>query len=633
MENLNKILEVLEKNETREKYKIPYSWNYVGAEFEKADDSGEIFVSSRDYFKKSVEFILSYKKQKKDEVNSFYSLFVRCFSAWNHGSVLEGGTFLKTIALLPLVKEMGFNGIYFLPVFELSEENRKGGLTSPYAIKNIMKFDKNLHDSHLNGMTLEEEFSALCQACHKLQMKVVLDFAFRTAARDSDLCCENPDWFYWVKNHKMLTFSAPTCDELGHTVVNEKNVKTLYKSESMDAFSESFSFPPDKEAIKNWCTSENSFFDVCRENLGISVMPGFADTINDPQPPWSDVTFLKYYFDNTENVKKKFGEDFPPMIAQDGIKSSVFGGERPNLELWEYVRGVIPHYIDKYSIDGARIDMAHALPRDLINKIVSDIKDRDKKFLLWSEEFSSDYSENLKNDGYDFYTGGIWDLWDEKSFSGMNFNRRLSENISGSIPVISCTETADTPRSMHTMGLLKCMAATVVTALLPNTVYFVNNAQEFSEKQPMNLGLNNTEKGKYVLPKNHPLYGKLAFFDEFYFDWKNRKHMYEAIKSAMLLRKRYEEVLTSVKNYDLKQLRASSQITTVCGWNGKRGYLLLFNRGNEEIKVYAKKCVPNAASLGECIYGCENKDVLYPNSVIVYDLENKNTTNRQKCLD
>ncbi len=625
MDNLNRILEILDKNEDKVigKYKIPYCWNYMGVEFEKADVQGEILVNSGEFFKKAIENILLSKKTKNDDTMSFYSLMVRCFSAWDHGKGYESGTFLKTIALLPLIKEMGFNGIYFLPVFELSRKNKKGELSSPYAIRNIMSFDKDLHDSHLDGMTLEEEFSALCEACHKLQMKVVLDFAFRTASRDSVLSETHPEWFYWVKNHSLLTFKAPDCNELGHTVVTTKNVKQLYKSESMKPFGESFTFSPDMKTVNQLIEDGEDFHSKCVSHLGISVMPGFADTINDPQPAWSDVTFLKYYFDNTENVKKKFGENHPPMIAQDGIKCSVFKGEKPNTELWNYVRNVIPHYIEKYSIDGARIDMAHALPEKLIEMIISDIKKKNKNFLLWSEEFNNSFSSELKTAGYNFYTGGIWDLWSEERYTGMNFNKRLCECITGEIPSISCTENADTPRSMYTMGLLKCMAATVVTALLPNTVYFINNAQEFAEKQPMNLGLNNTEEGRFVLPKKHPLYGKLAFFDKYYFDWKNRKHMYEAIKQALFLRKKYSDVLCDIGNYDMKQLKASSEITVICGWNGKKGYLLLFNRGTEEIKMYAKKCVPQEARLGQCIYGCENKDVLYPNSVIVYDLEKK----------
>ncbi len=344
MENLNKMLEILsEDEEAGLKYKIPYSWNYVGVEFEKSDIQGEILVNSHEYFKKAIENILIRKKTRQSESLSFYSLFVRSFSAWDHGKGKEGGTFLKTIALLPLIKEMGFNGIYFLPVFEMSKVNRKGELSSPYAIKNIMKIDNCYHDAHLKDMTPEEEFGALCEACHKLQMKVVLDFAFRTASRDSDLCLTHPEWFYWVKNHSLLDFRAPKCDELGHVAVSEKNVRQLYKSDSMKLFGESFAYPPDKNAINLFTDSGKDFFSGCSESLGISVMPGFADTINDPQPPWSDVTFLKYYFDNTENVKKKFGEDHPPMIAQDGIKCSVFKGEKPNTELWNYVRNVIPH--------------------------------------------------------------------------------------------------------------------------------------------------------------------------------------------------------------------------------------------------------------------------------------------------
>lgn len=623
MENLNKALEIIAKNETIEKYRIPYCWNYYNTEFEKADIQGEILVNSKDYFTKALEYILSCKKTKQEDCLSFYSLFVRCFSAWDHGKGLENGTFLKTIALLPLIKEMGFNGIYFLPVFKLSKVNKKGELSSPYAIKNIMKIDTSYCDKHLDGMTAEEQFSALCEACHKLQMKVVLDFAFRTASRDSELIETHPDWFYWINNHSLLEFSAPDCDELGHTVVTLKNVKQLYKSQNMIKFGESFSFPPDIKAI-NLIKNENKpLHEQCFEKLGISVMPGFADTINDPQPPWSDVTFLKYYFDNTENVKSKFGENAPPMIAQDGIKCSLFQGEKPNTELFDYVRRVIPYYIDTYKIDGARIDMAHALPQELTTDIIKDIKNKDKKFLLWSEEFNNMYSNELKNAGYDFYTGGIWDLWNDKVYGDINFNKRLYECISGEIPSISCTEMADTPRSVYNLGLLRSMAAVVVTALLPNTVYFINNAQEFAEKQPMNLGLRNTEKGRFVLPRNHPFYGKLAFFDPYQFDWKNRKHLYNAIKNSLYMRKKYSEVLSKLENYDLKQLKSSSDITAICGWNGKKGYLLLFNRGTEEIKMYAKKCVPSDARLGECIYGCENKDVLYPNSVIVYDLESK----------
>lgn len=624
MKNLNKMLEVLSKNEeTGLEYKMPYSWNYVGVEFEKADTQGEILVNSREYFSKAIENILARKKTKQSSNLSFYSLFVRSFSAWDHGKGVENGTFLKTIALLPLIKEMGFNGIYFLPVFEMSRVNKKGELSSPYAIKNIMKIDNCYHDSILNDMTTEEEFGALCEACHKLQMKVVLDFAFRTASRDSDLCLTHPHWFYWVKNHSLLDFVAPTCDELGHVVVNEKNVRQLYRSESMVSFAESFSYPPDENAINLFSDGGKDFFQGCSENLGISVMPGFADTINDPQPAWSDVTFLRFYFDNTENVVKKFGENHPPMIAQDGIKCSAFACSEPNKELWEYVKGVIPYYMDTYGLDGARIDMAHALPEELTESIISEIRKKNKSFFLWSEEFNNSFSGELKNEGYNFYTGGIWDLWNEESYRSMSFNKRLYECITGEIPSVSCTETADTPRSMQTMGLLRCMASAVVTALLPNSVYFINNAQEFAEKQPMNLGLRNTEKGRFVLPKKHPLYGKLAFFDEYYFDWKNRKHMYEAIKRALFLRQRYGDVLSDINNYDLKQLKATSEITVICGWNGKKGYLLLFNRGTEEIKMYAKKCVPDGACLGECIYGCENKDVLYPDSVIVYDLGSK----------
>ncbi|MBQ6570701.1 MAG: maltodextrin glycosyltransferase, partial [Clostridia bacterium] len=69
-----------------------------------------------------------------------------------------------------------------------------------------------------------------------------------------------------------------------------------------------------------------------------------------------------------------------------------------------------------------------------------------------------------------------------------------------------------------------------------NTVPLINCGQELCEIQPMNLGLLNDENGKYVLPKNDPQYGRLAFFDPFKLNWLYDGDMPE--KTAEIINKR-----------------------------------------------------------------------------------------------
>ena len=52
---------------------------------------------------------------------------------------------------------------------------------------------------------------------------------------------------------------------------------------------------------------------------------------------------------------------------------------------------------------------------------------------------------------------------------------------------------------------------TFLNYFIPNSVPFINNGMEAMEIQPMNLGLGNTEEGRFVLNKKDPMYGKLPF--------------------------------------------------------------------------------------------------------------------------
>lgn len=591
MENLKAILERLREGPDQEEMIfIPSSWNYVQVQSEKDPlHVEECRVNKREFCIRCLEEIIATPRQELPE-NLFafhiYSMLMRTFSAWRHnGKEIQGGTLLKTICLLPLLKDLGINCIYLLPVFESSGVYKKGELSSPYSIRDVMRISTELQDPLLQGISAERQFSAFVECCHHLGMKVILDFVFRTVSRDNDLLRDHPEYFYWIHAEKELEFSAPTVKGIGHTVPNPEVNRKLYQSEDMGRFLTCFAPPPTPEEWQKVRervarTGEN-LLDAAREELSIVTMPGFADTINDPQPPWTDITFLKLYYEPTPFAKECLDTSkLPPFIAQDGVKCSSFQGESPNLPLWEYIETVILFYMDQYHIDGARIDMAHALPTQLTASLLKKIRQKNSGFLLWSEEYWTEKAGEAKRDGYDFITGGIWNLWDR--YREQDFNEELGKCIRSVLPVVSALETADTPRGAYFLRHGERKAALFLSYLLPNTIVSVNNGQEFCEIQPMNLGLKITDKGRYVLPPSHPLYGKLCFFDEYAFDWTAKETLKKELKAAFELRQKLLSFISRPEKLNLKLLSQNNFFTQIM-WYDKRegGYLAVFNRKEE----------------------------------------------------
>ena len=460
-------------------------------------------------------------------------MLIRTFTAWYHTEgALSSGTFLKTISLLPYLKSLGVDIIYLLPIFEYSTRYKKGDLGSPYAIKNIYKLDKNLHDPLLGEYTesmLEIQFKAFVEACHILGIKVMVDFVFRTVSRDNDLLAEHPDWFYWIDLKNSDSFSAPSVDKKEPFAVDNSSIACLYRSKGIERYLSQFTQSPDKIHPEKWQmlvkrhkeTGEN-ILDLIEAEFSITTVPGFSDVVNDSQPPWTDVTFLKFYFDVHEEAKKYITDQHPPYIMQDGVRLSVFRGRLENKELREYITGVIPYYQRKFGIDGARIDMAHALSPDLNTEIIAEVKLINENFILWSKSLTRQI-EDAKAYGYHFISGDTWAVYN--SFNKPFFNKKLISDslLRSELPMIASLETPDTPRAALMYKNKRVLSLlTFLNYFIPNSVPFINNGMEAMEIQPMNLGLGNTEEGRFVLNKKDPMYGKLAFFDAYCIHWKSK---------------------------------------------------------------------------------------------------------------
>lgn len=577
--NLLNILELLEKKkyDYNSVYRIPTVWNTEG--FNKITKvncrHNEIAVNPYEFqihnIKNGIlkhasldkDYLTSIVKTKKseDKCSTMYSMLIRMFACWDHckNDTYIAGTFLKTIALLPYIKSLGVDTIYLLPIFENSEKYKKGEIGSPYSVKNLYKIDYLLHDELLGEYSediLNIEFKAFMEACHILGISVIIDFVFRTVSRDNDLLVTHPEWFYWINAESSSNFSLPYLNELlPFTEVNDESVDIMYKSSEIEEYLKNFKDSPNvinqERFSEILMQSGENILDLIEKEYDITTVPGFSDVINDNQPLWSDVTYLKYFFDYNDKIKPYVKDGQKPYILQDGVSLNVYAGQEPNLELWELVCATIPFYERGFGIDGARVDSAHVLPAELNKSIIYRARKDNPNFIFWSEEFESENTINSKNQGYDLITGNLWAEFINLNKSNFYVDI-LMHALNSAIPVISALEIPDSPRSwlIHNE---KFKMMLVLSLFIPNTIMLINNGMETGEIQPMNLGLENTEEGKYVLEKDNPQYGKLAFFDNYRLDWLN-KDIYlnlNILKSINRLKTKFNSIIDDKKNFIL----------------------------------------------------------------------------------
>jgi alpha-amylase len=119
---------------------------------------------------------------------TIYEVNVRQFS--------KAGTFKAVTAQLPRLKEMGVDIVWLMPIYPISQKNKKGSLGSPYAIADYTGINPNYG-------TLAD-FKELVQRAHGLGMKVILDWVANHTGWDHKWVTAHPD-YYTLINGKMTT--------------------------------------------------------------------------------------------------------------------------------------------------------------------------------------------------------------------------------------------------------------------------------------------------------------------------------------------------------------------------------------------------------------------------------------------
>ena len=182
-----------------------------------------------------------------------YNLFVRAGAAWDHdgdgviavGPSADGwretGTFLKAITLLPFIRSLGCNTVHLLPITAIGRDGNKGNLGSPFAIRDPYALDEGQSEPAL-GLGAEVEFAAFVEAAHLLGMRVVVEFVFRTAAKDSVWAAEHPEWFYWIRADIRDRLSGETSEDLyGAPLFLPRELEEIYRQVSTGVYGEMLS--------------------------------------------------------------------------------------------------------------------------------------------------------------------------------------------------------------------------------------------------------------------------------------------------------------------------------------------------------------------------------------------------------
>lgn len=526
---LLKVLKNLREKPYQHKFYIPHIW---------IDDSNSnsIEINPYDFFIERINKILELSQSKNNNSDIVYNLFVRFATAFDHlgvGTLFEQptnafrqtGTFLKSIAILPYLKNLGVGTLYLLPITSIGKYGKKGNLGSPYSINNPYKFDDNLSEPIL-GLPIETQFLALVEAAHLLGIKVILEFVFRTTSIDSELAQQHPNWFYWIKDNNEI-FKPPKFDD-----------ETLEKIKSK-VFKNDFSkLPaPPKEYIERFTNPPKQVFRLengklvayDEKNELITIPSAFADwPPDDNQPLWSDVTYLKLY----DNPKFNY-------IAYNTIRmydTELLASEYENRSLWEHIQNIIPYYIQKYDIDGVMVDMGHALPEKLMKSIINKARLIKQHFIFWEENFT--VTEKSKAEGYDAVLGYV--PFDSHICWKMKQIIKRFEKREFSLPFFLTAENHNTKRAATREGSINFSKMIWTVFSLFPSIKFIHNGFELCETIPVNtgLGFSDEEIASYP-PQSLPLFSAAAL------NWNNSNNIISHIKAI-------ENLSLFLKNYTHK---------------------------------------------------------------------------------
>lgn len=587
LESLLQLLQQLPELPENQSYYIPQLWS--------ENSTGTLSVHPGKYYAGIIAKILDHAPSGAAETCTgadwtesavVYNLFVRLATAFDHNldgnlgaeplpyGFRETGTLLKAIALLPYIASLGANTIYLLPLTSIGKANRKGTLGSPYAVKDPFEIDPMLAEPAI-ALSADSLLKAFVEAAHLLGMKVVFEFVFRTAAIDSRWITAHPSWFYWLSDNAVGNgYGPPVFDAQTLNTIYEKVDKHDLRGlpapprEYIDLFVPAPAFVEDHDGR---ITGKGKGGDTCHVASAFSDWPP-----DDRQPPWTDVTYLKMH-------------DHPGFnyIAYNTIRMYDAALEEPetfNRELWDSIISIIPHYQETYGIDGAMIDMGHALPAVLKRMIVESARKKRPDFVFWDENF--DPTPAVRAEGFNAVFGSLpFVIHDTVFIRGLlNYLNRTGV----ALPFFGTGENHNTPRICHRWpgretGRNRAMFVFTLSAVLPS-VPFLHSGMEICEWHPVNLGLNFDDSDRALFPAE-----TLPLFSTFSYDWAGTNGLVPLngyIRTIIDIRERYASLVRNgEKGSIVLPYVTEPDLFAVLRKNNHQSLLFIGNSNGEEPKT------------------------------------------------
>lgn len=125
---------------------------------------------------------------------TIYEVNTRQFSA--------AGTFNAVQAQLPRLKELGADIIWLMPIYPISQKNKKGTLGSPYAVADYKAVNP--------AYGTMADFKALVRRAHALGLRVILDWVPNHTGWDHPWITQHPDWYTRVNGRMTAPIDPKT---------------------------------------------------------------------------------------------------------------------------------------------------------------------------------------------------------------------------------------------------------------------------------------------------------------------------------------------------------------------------------------------------------------------------------------
>jgi glycosidase len=217
------------------------------------------------------------------------------------------------------------------------------------------------------------------------------------------------------------------------------------------------------------------------------------------------------------------------------------------------------------------VDMGHAVPVNLMQRIINLARSIDKDFAFLSENF--EIKEESVQAGYNAVVGYAW--WVEYERDGM-YNLLNHIGVEGvPLPFFGAVENHNTPRAAGREGGEKyARYAFLVNTMLPHSVPFVHSGQELGETLPVNTGLDFSDAEIEKLKDK-----KLALFDLCSYEWDKKHEMLPFIHEVLRLRHEHADIIrqTSKESF-VKILTGQPDVICFIRKNKGRHLAVLFNR-------------------------------------------------------